>query len=108
MNPDEEKARQKKPGETDLQWRLRIAELDLDRRSEKGPLITPETERQGDYQDGFVMHIETQTLAKTLRNHMATPIYALFERGSTTGEMVRDRSKLEFIVTAREKKQWIA
>jgi len=24
------------------------------------------------------------------------------------GEMERDRTKLEFIVTAREKKQWIA
>ena len=39
---------------------------------------------------------------------MACPTGALFERGSTPGEMVRDRSKLEFIVTAREKKQWIA
>lgn len=39
---------------------------------------------------------------------MACPTGALFERGATTGEMVRDRGKLEFIVTAREKKQWIA
>jgi len=39
---------------------------------------------------------------------MACPTGALFERGSTTGEMERDRTKLEFIVTAREKKQWIA
>jgi len=39
---------------------------------------------------------------------MACPTGALFERGSTTGEMQRDRTKLEFIVTAREKKQWIA
>lgn len=39
---------------------------------------------------------------------MACPTGALFEQGSTTGEMQRDRTKLEFIVTAREKKQWIA
>lgn len=39
---------------------------------------------------------------------MACPTGALFEQGSTTGEMERDRTKLEFIVTAREKKQWIA
>ena len=39
---------------------------------------------------------------------MACPTGALFERGSTTGEMQRDRTTLEFIVTAREKKQWIA
>lgn len=39
---------------------------------------------------------------------MACPTGALFYKGSTVGEMERDRSKLEFIVTAREKKQWIA
>jgi len=38
----------------------------------------------------------------------ACPTGALFNRGATTGEMEHDRTKLEFIVTAREKKQWIA
>ena len=38
----------------------------------------------------------------------ACPTGALFRRGATTGEMRHDREKLEFIVTAREKKQWIA
>ena len=38
---------------------------------------------------------------------MSCPTGALFNKGSTVGEMERDRSKLEFIVTAREKKQWI-
>ena len=38
----------------------------------------------------------------------ACPTGALFHKGSTVAEMQRDRSKLEFIVTAREKKQWIA
>jgi len=36
------------------------------------------------------------------------PTGALFNKGSTVGEMERDRGKLEFIVNAREKKQWIA
>ncbi len=35
------------------------------------------------------------------------PTGALFFQGSTVGEMERDRTRLEFIVTAREKKQWI-
>jgi bidirectional [NiFe] hydrogenase diaphorase subunit len=35
------------------------------------------------------------------------PTGALFLQGSTVGEMERDRTRLEFIVTAREKKQWI-
>jgi bidirectional [NiFe] hydrogenase diaphorase subunit len=38
----------------------------------------------------------------------ACPTGALFYRGSTVGEMERDRTRLEFIVTGREKKQWIA
>ena len=35
------------------------------------------------------------------------PTGALFDKGATVGEMERDRDNLEFIVTAREKKQWI-
>jgi len=37
---------------------------------------------------------------------LACPTGALFNKGSTAAEMQRDRSKLEFIVNAREKKQW--
>ncbi len=36
----------------------------------------------------------------------ACPTGALFRRGSTAGEMERDRTRLEFLVNAREKKQW--
>jgi bidirectional [NiFe] hydrogenase diaphorase subunit len=36
------------------------------------------------------------------------PTGALFHKGSTVAEMERDRDKLEFIVTAREKKLWVA
>lgn len=35
------------------------------------------------------------------------PTGALFYKGSTVSEMQRDRSRLEFIVTAREKKLWV-
>ena len=37
----------------------------------------------------------------------ACPTGAIFRRGVTVSEMERDRWRLEFIVTAREKKQWI-
>ena len=37
----------------------------------------------------------------------ACPTGAIFRKRFSVGEMQRDRSKLEFIVTAREKKQWI-
>jgi bidirectional [NiFe] hydrogenase diaphorase subunit len=38
---------------------------------------------------------------------LACPTGALFYQGATVAEMERDRTRLEFIVTAREKKQWI-
>jgi len=37
----------------------------------------------------------------------ACPTGALFNRGATVAEMQRDRTRLEYIVTAREKSQWI-
>ena len=37
----------------------------------------------------------------------ACPTGAIFRRGVTVAEMERDRWRLEFIVTAREKQQWI-
>ncbi|MGJ3249231.1 MAG: bidirectional hydrogenase complex protein HoxU [Elainellaceae cyanobacterium] len=36
----------------------------------------------------------------------ACPTGAIFHRGATTGEKERDRDKLQFLVTAREKKEW--
>ncbi len=39
---------------------------------------------------------------------MSCPTGALFKKGSAVGESERDRDKLEFIVNAREKKQWNA
>lgn len=36
----------------------------------------------------------------------ACPTGSIFRKGSTTGEKDRDRNKLEFLVTAREKKEW--
>ena len=37
----------------------------------------------------------------------ACPTGAIFRKGSTISEKERDRSKLEFLVTAREKREWI-
>lgn len=37
----------------------------------------------------------------------ACPTGSIFRKGSTVEEMIHDHSKLEFLVTAREKKEWI-
>jgi len=51
---------------------------------------------------------ESDTCTRCGKCVMSCPTGALFYKGATVSEMERDRSKLEFIVTAREKKQWIA
>lgn len=38
---------------------------------------------------------------------MACPTGAIFSQGSTVGEMNKERSKLEFITTARNKREWL-
>ena len=49
---------------------------------------------------------ESETCTSCGKCVQACPTGALFHKGSTVAEMERDRSKLEFIVNAREKKQW--
>jgi bidirectional [NiFe] hydrogenase diaphorase subunit len=50
---------------------------------------------------------ESETCTSCGKCVQACPTGALFYRGATVAEMEKDRSRLEFIVTAREKKQWI-
>jgi bidirectional [NiFe] hydrogenase diaphorase subunit len=50
---------------------------------------------------------DSESCTKCGKCVMSCPTGALFYKGATVSEMARDRSKLEFIVTAREKKQWI-
>jgi bidirectional [NiFe] hydrogenase diaphorase subunit len=50
---------------------------------------------------------ESETCTSCGKCVQGCPTGALFIRGSTVAEMQRDRTRLEFITTAREKKQWI-
>ena len=91
----EDRERIKKPGETDLQWRLRIAQLDIDVRGADGPLITPETEGHGNYTETFIRHIETNTMAWTKRNQKSSPMDVLHSRGVITADQLHAAEQIE-------------
>jgi bidirectional [NiFe] hydrogenase diaphorase subunit len=50
---------------------------------------------------------DSETCTSCAKCVLSCPTGALFHKGATTGEMEHDRSKLEYIANAREKKQWI-
>jgi bidirectional [NiFe] hydrogenase diaphorase subunit len=49
---------------------------------------------------------DSQTCTACGKCFMACPTGAIFRKGSTVAEMEHGRAKLEFLVNAREKKQW--
>jgi len=77
----DERWRERKRDETDLQWKMRVAQEEQDRRDPNSPLVTPEAEQHGSYKRDFVLHIDQQTLAMTLRNTDTNPLSELYLRG---------------------------
>lgn len=96
-----EPARAKLHAETDLQWKMRIAAIETERLRGDGPIMPIEATHQADYRREFVMHIESQTLARTMRNRSATPLLALFDRGAITQEQLKAAEEIAGVVEMR-------
>ena len=83
MREDEiDRERRRQPGESHLSWQVRVAQLDTDLRDKSGPIITAETEKQAEYRDVFVRHVETDTLARTKVNSTKSPFMAMYNAGT--------------------------
>lgn len=76
----------KRQQETYWQWRARIARAKQDQRDRSDSLVTPEALQHGEYEDGFIMHIETGTFAKGTRNRQHNPLAWLHSMERITGE----------------------
>ncbi len=78
--------RAKRPQETHFQWRSRVIALDQMERDRDEPVVTPEAARHGDYEDAFVTHVETGTIARAPRNRQVSSLALLHDKGQLTSE----------------------
>lgn len=69
------------PGESNLTWTLRRQRMKADARNREDPLITPELESRGEYEDEFVMHVETGTKAKAVRRRSISSLVRMHQTG---------------------------
>lgn len=64
----------KRRDETEWQFRSRLARARQEARDRSEPIVPKEAERHGDYEKGFVTHVETATKAYTVVNRGGTPL----------------------------------
>lgn len=64
----------KRKDETEWEFRSRLARVRQEARDRAEPIVPVEAERHGDYQRGFVTHVETATKAHTMRNYASDPV----------------------------------
>lgn len=92
---DRASVRDKRPDETEWQWRSRLLRLNAVERDRSQPLVTPEAERHAEYRNADIRHVETNTIAVTKRNVTASPIETLFHRGGITDEQFMAAEEVE-------------
>jgi hypothetical protein len=80
----------KRPNETSLQWRLRVAALDeAEKVKQDGRQVpTIETMVHGEYRADFVTHIESNTNALVVRNAMTSAFARMHSTGQITTEQL--------------------
>jgi hypothetical protein len=78
----------KQRGESDLQYRARMARQSLT-GGRFGDILTPEAEQHGEFEDSFVVHDESKTKAQTKRSTAASGVARLYENGVITAEQLQ-------------------
>lgn len=88
----------KRPQETWAQFKARADAHASRRRLSAGPLVTPEAEAHGDYEDKVIIHVESYTAVETKRNRITSPIQDMLGRGDFDEDMVRSAEEIEAII----------
>lgn len=95
-------------GETHWAWRSRLIGQAQAERDRAQPLVTPETALHGEYEDEFVMHVETGTKAQTKRNRHVSSLVRMHHNGQLTNDqfaasqrIIRIAERIERIVSLR-------
>ncbi len=76
----------KRPGETWLEYQIRLAEIEVGIRDRGAPIVPPEAEQHAEYSYELVNNLEQGTQAYTKRNMTSSPFQDLYNRGTITLE----------------------
>lgn len=79
-------ASSRRPHETHWAWRSRLVAAAQAERDRSVPLVTPEAERHGQYDDETVMHVETGTRVQTKRNRHVSSLVRLHHNNQLTND----------------------
>lgn len=82
-----ESGREKRRGETDLDWKTRVALLDQAESGRGASPLTPEAEQHGSFESVFMPAANGQQ-AKVRRRKSTSGLYRMWEKGSITAEQL--------------------
>lgn len=78
----------RQPGESSIEYIMRMARLKANSRNRDEAIVTPEAEQHGDYRAGFITHVETNTKAHTKLNRGGSPVDRWIASGSLTDAQI--------------------
>lgn len=75
-------------GENFFAWQSRLARQRQEARDRDAPIVPVEAEAHGDYETGFVTHVETNTKAHTRVNRATDPVARWKAKGRLTSSQI--------------------
>lgn len=96
----------KRPHETDLEFRSRIARERAEERDRTAPLVTPEAERHGDYRHETLFEVDDSGAVNRIaatRNRQASSLGQLHESGKLTDDQFFAAQRIAWVAERLER-----